>query len=275
MLEYKSIDIEARSRRKNLLFNGFAEERDESCATKICAFLRESLNINDAISVDRAHRLGRSRRGTDRPIIVAFRDYQDTQLILSSANKLKGTHYSVNRDYPQEIVDARKSLWSEYKRIRQDHPNDKVTLAYPAKIVMNGSIMKDAFPHWGKIMKGRRIQHIDKPSLHREYREHEKQDSRARPNTNTNTRLSPTRSMSRSTGTSVEQQSNQDVHSPASRRESRSRSRSHTRRGRPHTPRRRGTKQGSATVREPNIRRPWDSGGDSHQSQKNPHSSSR
>ena len=275
LLEYKSIDIEARSRRKNLLFNGFAEERDESCATKICAFLRESLDINDAISVDRAHRLGRFRRGTDRPIIVAFRDYQDTQLILSSANKLKGTHYSVNRDYPQEIVDARKSLWSEYKRIRQDHPNDKVTLAYPAKIVMNGSIMKDAFPHWGKIMKGRRIQHIDKPSLHREHREHEKQDSRARPNTNTNTRLSPTRSMSRSSGTSVEQQSNQDVHSPASRRESRSRSRSHTRRGRPHTPRRRGTKQGSATVREPNIRRPWDSGGDSHQSQKNPHSSSR
>ena len=40
LLEYKSIDIEARSRRKNLLFNGFAEERDESCATKICAFLR-------------------------------------------------------------------------------------------------------------------------------------------------------------------------------------------------------------------------------------------
>ena len=160
---------------------------------------------------------------------------------MSSVNKLKGTHYSVNRDYPQEIVDARKSLWSEYKRIRQDHPNDKVTLAYPAKIVMNGSIMKDAFPHWGKIMKGRRIQHVDKPSLHREHREHEKQDSRARPNTNTNTRLSPTRSMSRSSGTSVEQQSNQDVHSPASRRESRSRSRSHTRRGRPHTPRRRGT----------------------------------
>ena len=156
---------------------------------------------------------------------------------MSSANKLKGTHYSVNRDYPQEIVDAMKSLWSGYKRIRQDHPNDKVTLAYPAKIVMNGRIMKDAFPHWGKIMKGRRIQHVDKPSLHSE---HEKQDSRARPNTNTNTRLSPTRSMSRSSGTSVEQQSNQDVHSPAPRRESRSRS--HTRRGRPHTPRRRGTK---------------------------------
>ena len=40
LFEYKSIDIEARSRRKNLLFNGFAKESDESCPTKICAFLR-------------------------------------------------------------------------------------------------------------------------------------------------------------------------------------------------------------------------------------------
>ena len=70
--EYKSIGIEARSRRKNLLFNGFAKERDKSWPSKICAFLLESLDINSAISVDRAHRLGRFRRGTDRPIIAAF-----------------------------------------------------------------------------------------------------------------------------------------------------------------------------------------------------------
>ena len=34
LLEYKSIDIEARSRRNNLLFKGLAKERDDNCCRR-------------------------------------------------------------------------------------------------------------------------------------------------------------------------------------------------------------------------------------------------
>ena len=110
LLEYKSVDLEARSRRKNLLFSGFTEERDENCVIQISNFLRESLGIQSEVCIDRADRLGRFKRDQHRQIIIAFRDFSDVQLILSKAYKLKGSKYSINRDYPQEIVNARKSL---------------------------------------------------------------------------------------------------------------------------------------------------------------------
>ena len=44
-----------------------------------------------------------------RPVIAAFRDYQDTEDIMSNARKLKGAKLRVNRDNPVEIVDARKA----------------------------------------------------------------------------------------------------------------------------------------------------------------------
>lgn len=40
LLEYKSIDIEARSRRNNLLFYGLAEFRNENCSAVICGFIK-------------------------------------------------------------------------------------------------------------------------------------------------------------------------------------------------------------------------------------------
>lgn len=35
LLEYKSLDLESRSRRKNLIFTGFKEERNENCNAKV------------------------------------------------------------------------------------------------------------------------------------------------------------------------------------------------------------------------------------------------
>ena len=149
LLEYKSVDLEARSRRKNLLFIGFTEEKDENCVMQISNFLKQSLEFRSDICIDRAQRLGRFKRDKHRQIIVAFRDCSDVELILSNAHKLKGTKYSINRDYPQEIVNARKTLWKEYKSLKSENPDKRVKIVYPAKILMNGRVVRDAFPQWG------------------------------------------------------------------------------------------------------------------------------
>ena len=39
LLAYKSIDNEARSRRRNLLFHGLAENKGEDCSAKLSDFL--------------------------------------------------------------------------------------------------------------------------------------------------------------------------------------------------------------------------------------------
>ena len=266
LLEYKSVDLEARSRRKNLLFRGFSEERGENCATLITNFLRQSLGIAADVCIDRAHRLGVYKHDKNRQIIVAFSDYKDVQDTMANASKLKGSKFSINRDYPQEIVNARKKLWNEYKSLKSEHPDKRVSLVYPAKLLLNGRVIRDAFPHWSEMMKGNRISDKQSRVNNTVYTARE---SRASHSNNSPTRSNSTSSVSSVVSNSRSQPSNQHI--------ARRRSRSHTRRGHARTPHRnsqhreRSTSSNLAAAsrsthydtdgNDPSISRPWDSPG--------------
>ena len=169
LLEYKSIDQEARSRRNNLIFRGFREVvGSDDCISIIQNFLSDQLDMQD-VTIQRAHRLG-SLRGTamrtgqvgqrrkSRPIIVCFRDYKDVQDILAKAHTLQGTDFGINRDYPDEIVKARSKLWAEYKVEKPKYPRGRVYIGFPAKLVVDGDVMRDEFPDWHGILKGSRVE---------------------------------------------------------------------------------------------------------------------
>ncbi|MCG8033763.1 MAG: hypothetical protein JAZ03_16535, partial [Candidatus Thiodiazotropha taylori] len=157
LLEYKSIDIEARSRRNNLLFRGIQESTNEDCRKVITDFLENKLGVDELPSMERVHRLGRyNRLKGSRPIIVAFSFYKEVEDILSLARSLKGTSFSISRDYPPEIVNARKSLWPKFKDARSNFAN-QVSIAYPAKLIINGVVAIDLFPDWNEVLRGSRI----------------------------------------------------------------------------------------------------------------------
>ena len=59
ILEYRSIDLEADSRRKNILFKGIPENRRENCFEVVSNVVRDNLNIDRDMYLERAHRLGR------------------------------------------------------------------------------------------------------------------------------------------------------------------------------------------------------------------------
>jgi len=113
-LAYKSIDIEARSRRNNLIFRGFSENRGENCFQLIRDFLSNHLDMDPRdLYLARAHRLGRpdtTKQFQRRPIIVLFRDYDDIETIMGRVKMLKGTSFSIDFDFPKEIADARRSF---------------------------------------------------------------------------------------------------------------------------------------------------------------------
>lgn len=167
LVEYKSLDLEARSRRSNLIFRGHPENvEDDDCASIIRRFLEEKLSIEKDIYIQRAHRLGNVRRRragpggkTDtrpRPIIVCFRDAQDIDLILQNAYKLKDTQFGIHRDYPKEILNARSSLWPSYKQAKANNPRADVSIGYPAKLLINGRVVADKFPNWREVLRGSR-----------------------------------------------------------------------------------------------------------------------
>ena len=164
LLEYKSIDLEARSRRNNLLFYGHPESRNEDCKETIRNHIRElfEIDITDS-AICRAHRIGRFDRNRKRPIIVAFQEYALTETIARKGNVLKDTNFSLSRDYPIEITRARKTMWPAYKKLKEENPLSKVAIVYPAKLIMNGEVQMDLFPEWDTVLRGSRID-LDHPS---------------------------------------------------------------------------------------------------------------
>ena len=122
----------------------------------------------DDFYVDRIHRLGSLHRAKQRNanqnprrhIIVAFNNYSSTEIIMETAYMLKGTNFSVTRDYPKENVEARKGLMPLYREQRQIRGN-KVSLEFPAKLVVNGKIIADAFPDWYNVLQTDRLRMLN------------------------------------------------------------------------------------------------------------------
>jgi hypothetical protein len=122
-LEYKFIDQDTRNRRCNLLFSGIQESKGEHSAQVISNFIQNYLDMDWPIGIQRAYRLGRYERGRKRTILVSFASFGDVQDILSRNRLLTDTWYSINKDFPVEITNARKSLWLTYKSIRSQNPS--------------------------------------------------------------------------------------------------------------------------------------------------------
>ena len=63
----------------------------------------------------------------------------------------------MSRDYPQEIIDARKLLRAEMKSLKSKYPSSKISIQNPAKLVIDGRIHKDMFPQWREYMNRDRL----------------------------------------------------------------------------------------------------------------------
>lgn len=165
-LAYKSIDLEARSRRNNLIFRGFHENPGENCFQIIRDFLGDRLDLDPGVMyIARAHRLGSRYSGghnRPRPIIVNFRDYCDVEEIMGRVYMLKNTPFAVDLDLPKEIQTARRELWPKFKERKANNPRASVKIVYPAKLLVNGRVVENALPEWDKYVHNNRLPSLPK-----------------------------------------------------------------------------------------------------------------
>lgn len=131
-VKMKTVDLEDRSRRCNLVFFNFPEQ--SRFATEDCEETVENLLISLGIFspdveiwIDRAHRLGRRRPEHDtkpRPIIVKFSYYKQKEKILQCGAKFRNTHINMSEDFSKETLlvhnqlrklgkDAKESLYND------------------------------------------------------------------------------------------------------------------------------------------------------------------
>jgi len=153
VLSYKSIDTEARSMRNNLIVYGLTERLFGDPKTLVRNFLSRELGIDtEEMEIERAHRLGRvnfQRRGDGvdqkRPMVVRFRDYVDTETIMTKAYRLK------------EISRARSELYNSEQARTARRNGQKVQLQYPAKLLIDRKLVLDKFTDWYEVLGTSRV----------------------------------------------------------------------------------------------------------------------
>ncbi|KAH3847365.1 hypothetical protein DPMN_089685 [Dreissena polymorpha] len=84
----------------------------------------------------------------------------DVDDLMISARRLAGTKFSLFKDYPKEITDARKQLWPRFKEAMSKHGPRNIQTLFPAALRVNGRIVEDLFPEWHTILKGSRLTNV-------------------------------------------------------------------------------------------------------------------
>ena len=111
-LENDILQMDAYSRRENLLFFGLPEPADEDTEKTLRNFIKVDLKLKDEeIEFQRVHRLGKTSTGkkSPRPIIARFLRYPDVEMVKEAAYKRrKGSKGGVTEDIPWKWYKARK-----------------------------------------------------------------------------------------------------------------------------------------------------------------------
>ncbi|XP_065645380.1 uncharacterized protein LOC136075869 [Hydra vulgaris] len=121
----KLAELEDRSRRNNLRFNGVEESENESwkdCERKIQEVLKSKFGFTNDLEIERAHRIGRNEKGVkkNKTIIVKFLNYKERNAVFEIFIKLKlwNEKLNVNVDFSERTTEIRKKLFKEAKELR-------------------------------------------------------------------------------------------------------------------------------------------------------------
>jgi hypothetical protein len=130
----KIAELEDRSRRNNLRFEGIEEKENESweeSESKVKQFIKDKLNIKHEIQIERAHRTGKKNETGQkkrRTIVVKFLNYKDKETIIHHYKRLKlwSERIYVNEDYSERTIEKRKVLFAKAKELRSSGKYAKV-----------------------------------------------------------------------------------------------------------------------------------------------------
>lgn len=143
-LEAKNEDLEARSRRCNVRITGIKERREEGkhIPDFISELLKDSLQLDKAPVLDRAHRTLRARPEDGHParaFVVKCHYFQERELLLKKAAQRReivtsdGDKIHLQPDYTQKVMKQR-SAFNEVRGILRSYEGVRYGLFYPAEL---------------------------------------------------------------------------------------------------------------------------------------------
>lgn len=122
-------DVRWRSMRDNLLFMNIPEVRQPNQAGRpyedtervLADFLHDNLQM-DNIPFERVHRITNNhyRRDGPRPIVAKFTFFKDREEVRRRSYMLRGTHFGINEQFPEEIESKRRELYPIARHFRKE-----------------------------------------------------------------------------------------------------------------------------------------------------------
>ena len=74
------------------------------------------------------------------------------EFVLSNSKALQGKRQGISRDIPDPLRKARSNLEADRRKARQD--GRKAVIAYPAKLIVDGVVVRDEIPDRSRVMRG-------------------------------------------------------------------------------------------------------------------------
>ena len=123
----KISNMEKRQMKDNIIISGLEEKKDEDCKQVCIDFVKNDLRINEAITIDKAHRMGAPQDGIHRQMIMKLANVEDKGKIFQNASNLKGTRKYVNDQLPDKLEEDNRKLRkivAANKKLPKQHQQD-------------------------------------------------------------------------------------------------------------------------------------------------------
>ncbi len=132
------LELGSRSMRDNLVFSNIPEAQNEDCRSIIKEFIKDTMQVEDDIQIDRAHRMGGKRNdGTPRQLVVKFSNTDSKVKVQKAGGKLDKTGKYMNEQFPPEIENRRRRLLKVKKAKLAEDENAKCKLVVDKLFVNN------------------------------------------------------------------------------------------------------------------------------------------
>lgn len=100
-LNERHLDLQMRSMRYNLIFEGILETQEENTEEILKEFLKSEINITNEPQFHRVHRMGRKTQGRPRPIVAKFVLHIEREKVRKAASTtLRGKPFGINEQFP-------------------------------------------------------------------------------------------------------------------------------------------------------------------------------
>lgn len=139
-LKEKNDDLEGRMRRCNVRIVGIPEETGSSSTVAVSKLLKEVLNLEKDILIDRSHRglMPKKPNGKPRVIVAKLHYYQDCVKVLRRAReqgplRYKGEPIAIFPDYTASVARAR-AAFNDVRNLLRGRRDVRYGLMFPARL---------------------------------------------------------------------------------------------------------------------------------------------